>query len=526
MRSLGALLGTGLIALSLYHPSSRGAGDPEYWRQDGAAALQQALDRPRNTGRARNVILFLGDGMGVSTVTAARILEGQQRGQPGEENRLAFERLPYLGMARTYNTNQQTPDSAGTMTAIMTGVKTRAGLISVDERAARGDCAGSRGRELPTLLEQFEQAGRATGVVTTARLTHATPAATYAHAAERDWESDALMPPAAREQGCLDIALQLLTPARGNGLDVALGGGRSGFIPQHMADPEYPDSRGSRQDGRDLTAQWRATRQGAAFVWHRRQFAAIDPSRIDHLLGLFEPSHMNYESDRGDDEPSLSEMTRLAIRILRRNAKGFFLMVEGGRIDHAHHAGNAYRALHDTIEFSRAVEVALAETDSVDTLIVVTADHSHAFTLAGYPTRGNPILGTVVGNDAHGEPHAQPALDAGGMPYTTLGYINGPGFAAGIDPAQRQRQAPAAGRRPLAEVDTRQPNFYQESLVPLPQETHGGEDVAIYAGGPWAHLLQRSEEQSYIYYVMRYASLGQAHAPTAKPPAAVDATPR
>ena len=504
-----------LMALSLHAPLGLAAA-PDHWRQAGADALQQALARRWQGGHAGNVILFLGDGMGPSTVTAARILAGQQRGETGEENQLAFERLPFLGMARTYNTNQQVPDSAGTMTAIMTGVKTRAGLISVDERALRGDCAGSRGRELPTLLEQFEQAGRATGVVTTARLTHATPAATYAHAPDRDWEDDSLMPAAAREQGCRDIAQQLIALPQGDGLEVALGGGRRGFLPRRAADPEYPGSRGARQDGRDLTREWLTTRTGAAYVWNRRQLAAIDPDRVEHLLGLFEPSHMQYESDRAQDgagEPSLSEMTRLAIRILRRNPRGFFLMVEGGRIDHGHHAGNAYRALQETIEFARAVSVALQDTDSSETLIVVTADHSHVLTLGGYPTRGNPILGKVVENDAHGEPEKHPALDARGMPYTTVGYINGPGFAIDVDPDTREKLPPAAGRRQLAAIDTAHPNFYQESLVPLSGETHGGEDVAIYASGPWAHLFQRSEEQSYIYQVMVHASLGQTPAP-------------
>ena len=105
---------------------------------------------------------------------------------------------------------------------------------------------------------------------------------------------------------------------------------------------------------------------------------------------------MKYEADRANDtggEPSISEMTRKAIELLQKNPKGFYLMVEGGRIDHAHHAGNAYRALTDTIAMAEAVKVALEMTDDKETLVIVTADHSHTMTIAGYPSRGNPILG-------------------------------------------------------------------------------------------------------------------------------------
>ena len=141
---------------------------------------------------------------------------------------------------------------------------------------------------------------------------------------------------------------------------------------------------------------------------------------------------MQFETDRPRDsggEPSLSQMTAKAIDVLARAPKGFFLMVEGGRIDHGHHAGNAYRALTETIEFSNAVRVALAKTDPKQTLIVVTADHGHVFTFGGYAKRGNPILGKVVHADEDGAAGAsEPARDLLGLPYTTLGYLYGPGY--------------------------------------------------------------------------------------------------
>src|SRR5205085_580566 len=116
---------------------------------------------------------------------------------------------------------------------------------------------------------------------------------------------------------------------------------------------------GRRKDGRDLTAEW-AARAGSSFVWNKAQFDAIDPSTTKHLLGLFERSHMEYEADRAKDtagEPSLAELTAKAIDVLSKSDQGFFLMVEGGRIDHAHHAGNARRALEDAIALSEAVKV-------------------------------------------------------------------------------------------------------------------------------------------------------------------------
>lgn len=163
---------------------------------------------------------------------------------------------------------------------------------------------------------------------------------------------------------------------------------------------------GKRKDGRNLTTDW-LKKSNSQYVWNKAQFDAIDPNTTDHfnttdhLLGLFEPSHVHYEADRVDydkaGEPSLTEMTTKAIDILQKNPNGYFLMVEGGRIDHAHHSGNAYRALTDTQQLAAAVQAAVSKTSSEDTLIIVTADHSHVFTIGGYPQRGNPILGLTQG---------------------------------------------------------------------------------------------------------------------------------
>lgn len=501
-------LAMGLVAgLSISMAAT--AESPEQWYADGQATLKAALAMQPNTRRAKNVILFVGDGMGISTVTATRIFDGQSRGETGEENRLAWEQLPYAALSKTYNTNLQTPDSAGTMSAMMTGVKTDYGVISVNQHVQKGNCNSSKGNAVVTLLEQAEDAGLATGIVSTARITHATPAATYAHAASRDWESDADLPAAAKAQGCKDIASQLMDFSHGDGVDVVLGGGRRNFLPVQSVDPEHPDQTGVRTDGRDLIAQWLRTK-GSAFVWSGEQLSdLVSQGKTSKILGLFSPSHMAFDADRMSEphvEPSLGDMTEAAIGVLQQRAAGYFLMVEAGRIDLAHHAGNAARALAEGQALNEAVARALAMVDLNETLVIVTADHSHVFTIGGnHAVRGNPVLGFVYEPDADGRPRTEPTLAKDGRPYTVLGYNNGKGFAAGKGLAERWAQAPTAGRHVTVKTDTTQLNYYQESLVPLDYETHAAEDVAIYAGGPWAHLFHQTHEQNYIYHVMRHA---------------------
>jgi alkaline phosphatase len=419
-------------------------------------------------------------------------------GTTGEENRLFFEELPYLGLSKTYSWDQQTSDSAPTMTAMVTGYKGRDGQLSVDHTTARGECNAEvvKAKSLSTILEQAAAAGKATGVVSTARITHATPAATYAHSPVRDWEADSNLP-----AGCQvkDIARQLIEVNADvkRSLKVVLGGGRQYFLPNTFIDPEFATQKGVRRDNRNLTQEWVSSRNqlaaGSKYVFDKAGFDAATPDNTDYLLGLFERGHMEFEVDRKikSNEPSLTEMTEKSIAMLNKSKSGFFLSVEGGRIDHAHHAGNAQRALLETIEFAKAVKKAYEMTDPNETLILVTADHSHTFTVAGYPHRGNNILG--LARDVPNVDGEEPvdALDRNGLPYATLSYANGPGYRA---------------TRPLlTEDETSSLNFLQEATVPLSSETHAAEEVAIYATGPSAHLVKGTMEQNWIYYVMKDA---------------------
>jgi len=455
------------------------------WRALAEDELAARLNRPQREGRARNVILFIADGMDIGTITAARILDGQNRGETGEENYLSFERWGHSALIKTYNENAQVPDSAGTATALHTGVKSHIGAISVYPRQRLSACAPDA--DVPaTTLERAMDRGMAAGIVSTARLTHATPATAYAHVPDRGWESDGSLPAEAVAAGCRDIARQLIDTwdsTRG-AVDIALGGGLGAFIPQ--------DAGGLRQDGRDLTAEWAAN--GGAFVANAQQFRALDVYSDAPVLGLFTRSHLSYEHDRDDAaEPSLAEMTEFAIRRLSQDEDGFYLMVEGGRVDHAHHGTNAYRALTDALAFARAVETAERLTDPDETLIIVTADHGHVFNIAGYPRRGNPILGLVhppAPDLSDSDTPPSPAQD--GRPYTTLGYYNGP----------VQRHPDGA---PLTQDQVLDPDYRQQSAVPMGSETHSGEDIAAYALGPWAHLVDGTMEQHTLNRIITFA---------------------
>ncbi|MDR9390362.1 MAG: alkaline phosphatase [Wenzhouxiangella sp.] len=467
------------------------AESPQWWFESGQSVI--TARQADNAPPAKNVILFVGDGMSLTTVSAARILQGQQQGQSGEENLLFFETFKHLALAKTYNTDQQTPDSAGTMTAMATGIKSYAGSIAVSPEVPRGDCAASQGQELVSLLDLAALGGLATGIVSTTRITHATPAVLYAKAADRRWESDRGLPPSAQAAGCRDIADQLISYDVGRGLDIVLGGGRRAFYPAESQDPEHPEITGHRSDGRDLIAEWQTRHPNGQFVWNQAGFDALDTDADGPILGLFEPGHMQYEFDRPKDpagEPALREMVDQAIEVLsKRSEDGFLLVVESGRIDHAHHANNARRALTDTIAFAEAIEHASRQTNPDETLIIVTADHAHALTFDGYGARGNPIMGYAV-RPGDGDPAERTMRDHKDQPMTVLNYANGPGY-----------------RRDDAKIDFRNmdpldPDYKQKAGTWQYSATHAGEDVPVYSTGPGAQVLYGVLEQNTLYHAI------------------------
>ncbi|KAG9330218.1 hypothetical protein JZ751_026088, partial [Albula glossodonta] len=437
--------------------------DPRFWNVKGKEALRKALTLQPNPHRAKNLILFLGDGMGIATVTAARILKGQMAGKSGEETSLNMDKFPHLALSKTYNVDQQMPDSAGTATAYLCGVKANYGTLGLSAAARRYQCNTTKGNEVYSVLHRARAA------------------------ASRGWYSDAELSSDAVHYGCRDIAYQLV---HNTDIHVILGGGRKYMFPNETEDPEYSASRGTRLDKTNLIDEWLKGKQvhmkfhRAKFVWNKADFDRVDVEKTDYLMGLFEPSDLRFELDRDTTtDPSLTEMVEKAIQILRKNPKGFYLFVEGGRIDHGHHAGKAKLALTEAVQFDQSIGRAAELTSQLDTLSVVTADHSHVFSFGGYSVRGNPVLGLSreMGQD--------------GKPFTNALYGNGPGYRI------------ENGSRPDVNITVAAGNDYmQNSAVPLSAETHGSEDVAIFAKGPMAHLFHGVQEQSYIAHAMAYAA--------------------
>ncbi|XP_072247883.1 alkaline phosphatase, tissue-nonspecific isozyme [Leuresthes tenuis] len=460
--------------------------DPEYWRSQARETLQSVLDRKPNTNVAKNILFFLGDGMGITTYTAARILKGQLQNQTGEETVMTMDTFLHVGLAKTYSVDFQIPDSAATATAYLCGVKSNLNIIGVNAAARNGVCKTQKGNEVTSILKWAKDAGKSVGIVTTTRVQHATPATTYAHSASRKWYSDADMPDAAKTDGCTDIASQLI---KNIDIDVIIGGGRKYMTPRGTKDPEYPtdfSSLGKRKDGRNLIQEWKSMKTGkvAHYVWNKKEFDAVDPETTDYLMALFEPGDLHFEAERDPSmDPTIVETTEKAIRILQKNPNGFFLLVEGGRIDQAHHAGRAYMALHEAVAFDDAIAKGLELTKEDETLTIVTADHSHPLTFNGYTFRGQSILGK------------SPLWGTDFLPYTTLMYGNGPGHKM------------INGRRPdIRNVTTKSKDYVQFSAAPLTSTTHSGEDVAVLARGPMAHLFTGVHEQNYIAHAMGYAA--------------------
>ncbi|XP_030372139.1 alkaline phosphatase [Scaptodrosophila lebanonensis] len=459
----------------------------ELWFHDGQRTLYDKLATPPNQYVAKNIIFFLGDGMSVPTVTASRIYEGQLRGIIGERNRLSFEKFNYVGLSKTYCADRQVPDSACTATAYLSGIKANYVTVGVSADVEVNQCAAAKLPEnrVSSIASWALRARKSAGLVTTTRVTHASPAGLYAHSANRDFESDADIAAdttVTNPADCSDIAKQLIEGDIGKRLRVVLGGGTSKFLPTTSVDEN--GNPGERADGRNLINEWTSGKPGISrYVYNRTGLLGTNLRRTDYLLGLFAPSHMPYSLDNPVNTPTLSEMTEAAIGVLSKDPNGFFLFVEGGRIDHAHHDTKAAKALDETVHFSNAVRRALELTNPWETLIVVSADHAHTMTISGYPLINNPITGLN-----------SELSDVDGLPYAVLSYANGP---------HPELFYPSTGRIPpvLDGKDALYPH-----PVPMTEETHEGSDVAVYANGPWAHLFTGVYEQSALPHLMGYAA--------------------
>jgi alkaline phosphatase len=459
------------LCLLLAATSATAAEPPQasdaYYRR-AQAQLETVRAAPVRPQRAKNVILVVGDGMGLSTVTAARIATDQRQSGRGATV-LSFERLPQTALARTYAHNAWVTDSAAGITGLMSGVKTNNGVIGLDARAKFDNCASAQGADATSIAELAKAKGLSVGVVTNTRITDATPAGVYGHTPAREWEDDSALPPEAVAQGCRDMASQLTESLARGGVDVAFGGGRARF---------QPDSAGGRRaDGKDLLGDWAAGGAGRRLVSTGAELKALDLASARQVVGLFGPDNLPYRLSRdavGLDVPSLPQMVEAALTVLSRNPRGYFLLVEGGMIDKASHMNNAARTLDETEELSEAVDLILKRVDLSNTLVIVTADHSHGLVISG-------------GGDFEAPEQAKD-----GKPYPTLSFATGPG--AEIGP-----------RRDLTGADLQDLDFIQPALVPMASAEHSGEDVAVYADGPGSQWIRGVVEQPYVFQVMRKA---------------------
>jgi alkaline phosphatase len=449
-----------------------------------------------NVPTPKNVIFFLGDGMGMTTMTAARIYS------VGEDGELTMDTLPETAFVKTFSNDAQVTDSAPSMAAYMTGVKMNNEVISMsadtvaidpvldaNNNRLKNNCGTNNGVPVTTLIELAKAAGLSAGVVTTTRITHATPATTYSHICHRDLENDiaaAAVPGGAGYNSALGAS----------GLDVLMGGGKQFFIPTKDG--------GKRSDGRDLIGEMKA--KNYTYASNSTEFNAIDGTKTERLFGLFTSSHMSYDLDRdAAKEPSLAEMTTKAMDVLKRNNKGYVLVVEGGRIDHALHETTAKKALQDTVAFDDAIKAALTKVKLSDpglknTLIVVTADHDHTLVLNGYAKRtgktaaGNPGVLGLVKNYVTGATEK----DLDGAPYSIIGFGNG----------ENRIQGSRASVNSLDESVTGANTYHQESAIRVSagSETHGGTDVFLGAIGKGADTFLGTIDNTKVFALVKNAA--------------------
>lgn len=303
------------------------------------------------TDQPGSIILMIGDGMGLSQVTAGRTVKG----------RLALEKLVHVGLLLTHAYGDDyVTDSGAAATALSSGITTRNRMIAMAPDSS----------VVETVLERARKRGKQTGLVAVCNITHATPASFAAHVPSRYMQ--------------FEIAEQMAL----SGADILLGSGWGWFLPENNG--------GRRKDGKNLLAAME--QRGYTVVLSDTAFARLGGRSSGRLIGLFAENHVGRARER---RPSLAEMTRHAIRSLAAGPNGFFLMVEGSQIDWASHDNLSDSVAAEMTDFDDAVEVAVQFADDHPrTLIVVTADHeTGGYALIGGSERRKSVVGGFVTDD-------------------------------------------------------------------------------------------------------------------------------
>ncbi len=385
----------------------------------------QSTNSSGTSSIAKNAIFFIGDGMGVAQLTAGRLYRG------GSLAKMNYEKFEYTGLSRTFSSDNYTTDSASAATALASGVKTYNGAIGVtDPKWEKGD----RSRELQTLADLAKKSGKSVGLITTTRITHATPASFFAHVSDRDMESE--------------IAAQVV----GSDIELFVGGGRKFFLPLSEG--------GLRKDERNILSELEG--KGAALLSTLDQLKKQrDLSR--QVVALFSDDHISY-AVQDSNAPKLASYMKEAIRLLSQNPNGYFLMVEGGRIDHASHLNMGKEALGEMIAFDDAIGAAMKLTSKDDTLMVMTADHeTGGLSISGYGpyeiAEKENVLGDVLSRDLRAKPRK------------ILSWASGPG----------------------------------NSLYPMDSAAHTAVDVVVAASGPGSNSFSGWMNNSEIAHKLAHA---------------------
>ncbi|VDM31385.1 unnamed protein product [Hydatigera taeniaeformis] len=465
---------------------------PKYWenlaRKEFDRANRQFPDWFKAAKKAKNVILFLGDGMGIPTIAATRFDQNYNSGIPAKH---AYEDWEFGTLCRTYDLETMVTDSASSATAYLTGTKTRTSMIGVTGAVLVKQCSFYTDSEkTESALTAAEKVGKWGGIVTTSRITHASPSGCFGHVAYRNWESDSDLPnKCAPNCGCTDLAYQLINEHPD--IHVMMGGGQRNFYPEGVSLPSEPDKIGKRVDRVNLAELWveKQKKLGRNYVYadSPKTFNETDFGKYDYALSLLSASHLPYELDKKPGNPSLYEMTLAAIKILKKSPNGFFLFVEGARIDQGHHENHAKKSFAEMHAFNRTIHAVFQDKDLTDTLLIVTADHSHSFELVGQQSRFRSLFSQDLIKGSM-------TMDHKGM--LPIGYMTGPGAKMN----ETRENVTAMNDTYLNDKETQ-----LQALIPINWSTHGGDDVAVYANGPFSYLFHSTVENTFIAQAMKYA---------------------
>ncbi|CAO1396268.1 unnamed protein product [Diamesa serratosioi] len=490
-----------ILLITLYE-STTGLGNEEskksYWNDKANSLLREKRNiMLQKTLIAKNIIIFVGSGMSQATVTAARKLKG------GENETFSFEQFPWSGSAKTYCVDTQVPDSACAATAFLTGVKSNMGTLGVSPSVSRGNCAVlTEENKLESIAKWALNAGKVIGFATNSRVTTGSAAALYANSANKNWESDKDVLKAGCGTDVKDIAYQLINSEVGKQFKVVLGGGRKNFLPSNINDMNGQP--GTRTDNINLIEQWKSSKKDsrATFVTTKEELTTLNTTNIDYLFGLFDydklPYHLDVVNKTMNNIPMLIQMTHFSLGMLQKkeHKNGFLLFVEDGLINEAHKENKISKALTQVQEYSNALNMAKRMVEPTNTLVISLADVGSTLSIAGNAVRdttNNIIQEAGEGTD--------------GKPVLSLSYATGPSF----DWFYRHDALSSSPRyNPMHKTDANhlpeRDELVISAAVPMTEGVNGGEDVTVFATGPWSYLFSGNYEQNFIAHAIGYAA--------------------